>query len=57
MRLKQYTVTPPAGWALFIIGLGLACFTWGISLVLCLAAFCMYEKRAVCLDCRWKWKP
>lgn len=53
--VKQKSHTTGGGWALFIIGLCLAPFTLGVSLVLCFGAMFMTVRRAHCPQCRWVW--
>lgn len=54
-NIRQIRHTTGGGWALFIIGLVLALFTFGLSLVLCFGAMFMTARRAKCGACKWVW--
>ncbi len=54
--IRQKKHTTGGGWALVVIGLGLAPFTLGVSLLLCFAALFMTVHKGHCRECRWAWR-
>ena len=54
-EIKQKKHTKGSGWALAVLGLVLAPFTLGLTLLMCLAALFLSEKRGRCLSCKWTW--
>ena len=55
LKISQSNSTSGGGWALFLIGILLCCFTFGLSLILCLGIFGMKNHRARCQECWWTW--
>lgn len=54
--IRQKHHTTGAGWGLFFFGLLAALPTLGISLILCVVALFLEERRGRCQRCRWTWR-
>ena len=52
---KKTKRTTGAGWGLFVVGLLLAPFTLGLTLVLCVLAFFLTQRGWKCNDCKYTW--
>lgn len=55
-NLSQASYITGVGWAFMVLGVALAIFTLGTSLILTLFGFFISEKRARCGKCRWSWR-
>ena len=55
-KIKQYRCVTGFGWFCFFGGLLFALCTFGTTLLFCLLAVFLTEKRGYCKTCGWTWR-